>query len=74
MTEDQKYELATLVDDYNAKKLRYESLGMLNTYGLTPEERTKQSIEYHMADAEFRQAWAALERAKNAIASTPPRS
>jgi hypothetical protein len=64
MTEDQKYEIAVLADDYAAKKLRFECLGMANVYGLTGEEATKRSIEYHIAEAEKLEAWGKLEAAK----------
>lgn len=69
MTEDQKYEIAVLAEDYRNKKLRFDCLSALNVYRLSAEEATRRSIEYHIADAEKLEAWARLEAAKLAAAS-----
>jgi hypothetical protein len=69
MTEDQKYEIAVLAEDYQSKKLRHECLGMRNAHGLSAEEATRRSIEYHISEAEKLEAWANLERAKVAVMS-----
>lgn len=59
-----KYEVATLAEDYETKRMRFQALGMQNTYGLSADERTKQAIEYHVAEAEMMQAYKALNAAK----------
>lgn len=68
MTEDQKYEIAILADDYAAKKLAFECLGMRNTIGLTPSEAAELDIQYHLADAERIEALGRLESAKRKLA------
>lgn len=67
MTEDQKYEIAVLADDYENKRLRLECLGMANVFGISGDEAKRRSIEYHIAEAEKLEAWARLERAKRAL-------
>lgn len=69
MTEDQKYEIAVLADDYANKKLHYDNLGMANAHGKTAEESAQQNINYHIAHAEMQEAYVRLERAKMAIAT-----
>jgi hypothetical protein len=64
MTEDQKYEIALLAEDYEAKRLRHENLGYVNTSGKTAEELEKLNIDYHIADAEKLEAWGRLTAAK----------
>lgn len=64
MTEDQKYEIAVLAEDYEAKRLRHECLGYVNTAGKTAEALEKLNIDYHIADAEKLEAWGRLEAAK----------
>lgn len=64
MTEDQKYEIAVLAEDYANKKLRYDCLAMTNAHGKTAEESMKQSINFHLAEAEKWEAWARLQAAK----------
>jgi hypothetical protein len=63
MDESKKYEIAVLSEDYENKRLRFECLGMLNIYGKTPEQLVKQSIEYHIAEAEKIEAWQKLRSA-----------
>jgi hypothetical protein len=64
MTEDQKYEIAVLAEDYANKRLRFDCLAMANAHGKTAEEAMEQSIQYHMAEAEKWEAWARLQAAK----------
>lgn len=64
MTEDQKYEIAVLAEDYANKRLRFDCLAMANAHGLTAEEAMKRSIEYHLAEAEKWEAWDRLQAAK----------
>lgn len=37
MTEDKKYEIAVLAEDYANKRLRFECLAMANAHGKTAE-------------------------------------
>lgn len=62
-TKMDKYEIAVLAEDYEAKQRYFRMLQMMNTR-TDPEERRKQSIEYHVAEAEMLEAWKLLERAK----------
>lgn len=64
MTEDQKYEIAILAEDYSNKKLRYDCLAMANAHGKTAEEEMRESINFHIAHAEKLEAWGKLEAAK----------
>lgn len=64
MTEDKKYEIAVLAEDYANKRLRFECLAMANAHGKTAEEAMKQTIQYHIAEAEKLEAWARLQVAK----------
>jgi len=72
MTEDEKYEIAVLAEDYEAKRLRHENLGYVNTMGKTDEELTKLNLDYHIADAEKREARGKLEAAKQRLVSSQP--
>jgi hypothetical protein len=45
------------------KSQRFRMLQMMNT-ATNWEERKKQAIEYHVAEAEMLEAWKLLERAK----------
>ena len=67
MTENDKYEIAVLAQDYADKKLRYDCLAMANAHGKTAEESMKQSINFHIADAEKLEAWGKLQAAKSRI-------
>jgi hypothetical protein len=67
MTEDQKYEIAVLAEDYNNKRAYFDCLAMANVYGKTPEEALKLTINYHIAETEKMEALARLELAKAAI-------
>jgi hypothetical protein len=58
-----KYEIAVLAEDYEVKSQRFRMLQMMNT-ATNWEERKKQAIEYHVAEAEMLEAWKLLERAK----------
>jgi hypothetical protein len=64
MTENEKYEIAVLAEDYANKKLYYDCLAMRNAYGKTHEESIKQTIDFNLAEAEKWEAWRRLERAK----------
>lgn len=67
MTEDEKYELAVLAEDYETKRLRFENLGYLNISGKTADERSKMAQDYHIADAESQEALHRLIAAKRRI-------
>jgi hypothetical protein len=58
-----KYEVAVLAEDYDAKSQRFRYMQMSNT-ATDPEARRQQTIDYHVAEAEMLEAWKALERAK----------
>jgi hypothetical protein len=58
-----KYEIAVLAEDYQAKSLRFRSMQMMNT-AAEPTLRRQQAIDYHVAEAEMLEAWKLLERAK----------
>ena len=58
-----KYEIATLADDYVTKKQLRDMLAIANT-PIDPEKAREASIRYHVADAECKQAWIRLEAAK----------
>ena len=70
MTEDQKYEIAVLAEDYENKRLRWENLGYLNVNGKTAEQRIQMSIDYQIAETEMRQAESRLHVAKHTIAKS----
>lgn len=76
MTESERYEIAVLAQDYEIKAAKWRALGMMNTYGLSQEERTARSIAYHLAEAEAIEALHLLERAKQRLgtAQSPPPS
>lgn len=58
-----KYEVAVLAEDYEAKSQYFRCLQMMNT-ATDPEKRRQQTIDYHVAEAEMLEAWKKLERAK----------
>ena len=60
-----KYEIAVLAEDYEAKRGAFEMHRMRNVYGLAPDEKTKATVAYHIAEAEMMEAFKALERAKS---------
>lgn len=64
MTEDQKYEIAVLAEDYENKRQRWYCLGALNTAGKTATERTKMSVDFHIAHAEMLESWGRLKAAE----------
>jgi hypothetical protein len=66
---DNKYEIAVLAEDYEAKRRAYEYYAMRNTYGLTPEESSELSQKYHLAQAEMMKALFVLDQAKIAYAT-----
>lgn len=66
MTEDQKYRIAVLAEDAEAKRLHCERLGMMDT-PTDPAERTKFRIEYAIAVAEHKEAEMLLWRAQNGL-------
>lgn len=59
-----RYEIATLAEDYHTKRVRRDALAARNIFGLSPEDAMKTEIAYHIADAEYREAQRALDAAK----------
>lgn len=59
-----KYEIAVLAEDYEAKRHIFDWHRARNVYGLTPEERSKATAAYHIAEAEMDAAYRDLQRAK----------
>lgn len=64
MTEDQKYEIAILAEDYQQKRQIFEYHKVLNIMGKTADELLKMSLAYHTAEAEMLEAQGRLDRAK----------
>lgn len=63
--EDEKVKRITaLAEDLHNKRMRFQSLGMQNTAHLSPDEAKQRAIEYHLAHAEYLEAVALLESAK----------
>lgn len=60
-----KYEITVLAEDYEQKRAAFEAHRMRNVYGLTPDEASKASAAYHIAEAEMLEAYKQLERAKH---------
>jgi len=58
-----RYEIAVLAEDYEAKRLVWQAHTLCNT-PTDPDERRKASIAYHVAEAEMIEAWKRLELAK----------
>ena len=58
-----KYEVAKLADNFDAKQQRFRMLQMMNIAS-DPDKRRQQTIEYHVAEAEMIEAFKLLERAK----------
>lgn len=69
MTNEDRYEITVLAEEYETKKMRFEMLGLLNAHGKTPDERIKMSIEYHLAQTEMNEAWHKLNDAKYRVAA-----
>lgn len=59
-----KYEVATLAEDYENKRARFQMLGIMNSQPAGTPERLQQSIDYHIAEAEMWEAYKALNSAK----------
>lgn len=62
-----KYEVAVLAEDYERKRMAFEMHQRANVANLTPDERVKASIEYHIAEAELIDAMVALNKAKHSV-------
>ena len=58
-----KYEVAVLAEDYHNKRERFRYMQTSNI-SLDAEQRRKDAIEYHVAEAEMLEALQVLERAK----------
>jgi hypothetical protein len=71
MTEDQKYEIATLASELDRKRGIYEAHAMSNT-PREPIEREKAMIAYAIAETEYMEASTALDRAQRRIAGALP--
>lgn len=64
-----KYEIATLAEDYETKRLRLEAMMYMNT-PVKYEARIKARVEMHLAEAEMMEALRRLEMAKLGIRSS----
>jgi len=69
MTEDEKYEIATLATEVDRKQRIYEAHRMMNT-PLDSMERENAAIALAIAETEYRQALAALWRAQHRISNS----
>ena len=72
MTEDEKYEIATLAGDFSRKLCIFEMQMALNR-PTDPIERERAMAEYHIALTEYFEAGAALHRAEQRIAAKTQR-
>lgn len=64
MTQDEKYEISVLAEDYESKRIIFQCRGMQNTQ-TDYEKRTRQAIDYHIAEAEMNEAFNRLQAAKH---------
>jgi hypothetical protein len=71
MTENDKYEIATLASELERKRLNYQSLAIMNT-PIDLIAREKAAIEFAIAETEFLEASAALHLAQMRISSKNP--
>lgn len=69
MTDEERYEIATLAEAEETARMRWEQLKMRNQ-ATDPERRIAQATEYHIAETELWQASARLSAAKNRIADS----
>lgn len=68
MTDDEKYEIATLTSEVAAKRDLWMAASIMNT-PTDPVEREKSMINYEIVCAELWEAQAALSRAQARIAN-----
>lgn len=60
---EKRQQISDLAADLHDKRVRFESMGMTNTAGLSGEEFKKHAIAYELARFDYLEARAALERA-----------
>lgn len=68
MTKEEAYEIATLASDVTDKQSIWEAHAIMNTPS-DPIEREKAMAAYIIAQTEYLEAWAALNRAQARIAN-----
>ena len=68
MTEDEKYEIATLATELTCRRARFERHQIMNT-PTDPLKREQAMTDYAIAQTEYIEAAAALSKAQTRIAT-----